>query len=110
MLGVGLPLSNAVFLRSEPISRRALEHEQCYPSQLLHQEDALSRHRGRKPTLQYELSGGITLLSPEYLLSIKRHLFHKIMPDHYKRADTYVFTPCLSYHSHSPASFIAIIL
>jgi hypothetical protein len=40
--------------------------------------------QGRKPTLQYELSGGITLLSPAYLLSIKRHPFHKVMPDHYK--------------------------
>lgn len=40
--------------------------------------------QGRKPTLQYELSGGITLLSPAYLLSIKRHPFHKGMPDHYK--------------------------
>ena len=87
-LGVGLPLSNAVSLRSEPSSRNALEHEQCYPSQLLHQEDALSRHRGRKPTLQYELSGGITLLSPAYLLSIKRHPFHEVMPDHYKHGLT----------------------
>ena len=84
MLGVRLPFSNAVFLRSEPSSRCALEHEQCYPSQLLHQEDALSRHRGRKPKLQYELSIWITLLSPAYLLSIKRHPFHKVMPDHYK--------------------------
>jgi hypothetical protein len=76
--------NQTVSQRSEPISRNALEHEQCYPSQLLHQEDALRRHRGRKPTLQYELSGGITLLSPAYLLSIKRHSFHKVMPDHYK--------------------------
>lgn len=76
--------NQTVSQRSEPSSRNALEHEQCYPSQLLHQEDALSRHRGRKPTLQYELSGGITLLSPAYLLSIKRHPFHKVMPDHYK--------------------------
>ena len=89
MLGVRLPFSNAVFLRSEPNSRYALEHEQCYPSQLLHQEDAQSRHRGRKPTLQYELSGGITLLSPAYLLSIKRHSFHKVMPDHYKHGKVY---------------------
>ena len=89
ILGVRLPFSNAVSLRSEPSSRNALEHEQCYPSQLLHQEDALSRHRGRKPTLQYELSGGITLLSPAYLLSIKRHPFHKVMPDHYKHCKVY---------------------
>ena len=43
--------------------------------------------QGRKPTLQYELSGGITLLSPAYLLSIKRHSFHKVMPDHYKHGN-----------------------
>lgn len=43
--------------------------------------------QGRKPTLQYELSGGITLLSPAYLLSIKRHPFHKVMPDHYKHGN-----------------------
>ena len=110
MLGVRLPFSNAVFLRSEPNSRNALEHEQCYPSQLLHQEDALSRHRGRKPTLQYELSGGITLLSPAYLLSIKRHSFHKVMPDHYKHGKFVSLPSCSSYHSYSPASFIAIIL
>ena len=47
--------------------------------------------QGRKPTLQYELSGGITLLSPAYLLSIKRHPFHKVMPDHYKHGN-------LKYH------------
>ena len=47
--------------------------------------------QGRKPTLQYELSGGITLLSPAYLLSIKRHPFHKVMPDHYKHGN-------LNYH------------
>ena len=47
--------------------------------------------QGRKPTLQYELSGGITLLSPAYLLSIKRHSFHKVMPDHYKHGK-------ISYH------------
>ena len=83
--------NQTVSRRSELNSRPALEHEQCYPSQLLHQEDALSRHRGRKPTLQYELSGGITLLSPAYLLSIKRHPFHKVMPDHYKHGN-------LKYH------------
>ena len=45
--------------------------------------------QGRKPTRQYELSGGITLLSPAYLLSIKRHSFHKVMPDHYKHGKIY---------------------
>ena len=66
--------------------------------------------QGRKPTLQYELSGGITLLSPAYLLSIKRHPFHKVMPDHYKHGKFVSLPSCSSYHSYSPASFIAIIL
>ena len=70
---------------SEPNSRTTLEGEQPYPFQLLHRKDVMSRHRGRKPWLQYELSIRITLLSLEYLLSYKRRSFHKDTPDHYKR-------------------------
>jgi len=44
--------NQTVSRRSELNSRTPLEHEQCYPSQLLHQEDAISQHRGRKPRLQ----------------------------------------------------------
>ena len=69
---------------SEPNSRTTLEGEQPYPFQLLHRKDVMSRHRGRKPWLQYELSIRITLLSLEYLLSYKRRSFHKDTPDHYK--------------------------
>ena len=42
-----------------------------------------SRHRGAKPLRRYELLGGISLLSPEYLLSFERCPFHAETPDHY---------------------------
>jgi hypothetical protein len=43
----------------------------------------MSRHRGAKPRRRYELSGAISLLSPEYLLSDERQPFHTELPDHY---------------------------
>ena len=55
--------------RSEPSSRTALNGEQPYPWDLLQPQDAMGRHRGAKPRRRYELSGAISLLSPEYLLS-----------------------------------------
>ena len=36
----------------------------------------MSRHRGAKPPRRYELLGEISLLSPEYLLSVDRWPFH----------------------------------
>ena len=42
-----------------------------------------SGHRGAKPPRRYELLGGISLLSPEYLLSFERRSFHARPPDHY---------------------------
>ena len=36
-----------------------------------------------KPPRRYELLGGISLLSPEYLLSFERCSFHTLAPDHY---------------------------
>ena len=57
--------------RSEPSSRTALNGEQPYPWDLLQPQDAMSRHRGAKPCRRYELLGRISLLSPEYLLSVK---------------------------------------
>jgi hypothetical protein len=47
----------------EPNSRTFLICEQQNPSQLVHQEDKVSRHRGGKQRGQYELSRAITLLS-----------------------------------------------
>lgn len=56
--------------RSEPSSRTALIGEQPNPWDLLQPQDAMSRHRGAKPPRRYELLGEISLLSPEYLLSV----------------------------------------
>src|SRR4030042_1157946 len=68
--------------RSEPSSRTALTGEQPDPWDLLQPQDAMSRHRGAKPRRRYELSGAISLLSPEYLLSVERWRFHMQPPDH----------------------------
>src|SRR5208283_3732888 len=68
--------------RSEPSSRTALTGEQPDPWELLHPQDATSRHRGAKPCRRYELLGKISLLSPGYLLAVKRRRFHKLPPDH----------------------------
>ena len=68
--------------RSEPSSRTALIGEQPNPWDLLQPQDAMSRHRGAKPRRRYELLGAISLLSPEYLLSVERRPFHPEPPDH----------------------------
>ena len=57
--------------RSEPSSRTALMGEQPNPWDLLQPQDAMSRHRGAKLSRRCELLGKISLLSPEYLLSVK---------------------------------------
>ena len=69
--------------RSEPSSRTALNGEQPYPWDLLQPQDAMSRHRGAKPCRRCGLLGKISLLSPEYLLSVERWPFHSEPPDHY---------------------------
>lgn len=69
--------------RSEPSSRATLMGEQPNPWDLLQPQDVTSRHRGAKPPRRYELLGGISLLSPEYLLSFERRTFHTDPPDHY---------------------------
>jgi hypothetical protein len=68
--------------RSKPSSRTALIGEQPNPWDLLQPQDAMSRHRGAKPRRRYELLGVISLLSPEYLLSVERWPFHAEPPDH----------------------------
>src|SRR5471030_3324205 len=68
--------------RSEPSSRTALIGEQPNPWELLHPQDATSRHRGAKQCRRYRLLGKISMLSPGYLLSVERHRFHKPVPDH----------------------------
>ncbi len=69
--------------RSEPSSRATLMGEQPNPWDLLQPQDVTSRHRGAKPLRRYELLGGISLLSAEYLLSFERCPFHTETPDHY---------------------------
>ena len=69
--------------RSEPSSRTTLIGEQPNPWDLLQPQDVMSRHRGAKHRRRCELLGGISLLSPEYLLSVERWPFHTEPPDHY---------------------------
>ena len=69
--------------RSEPSSRATLMGEQPNPWDLLQPRDVTSRHRGAKPLRRYELLGGISLLSPEYLLSFERWPSHEEPPDHF---------------------------
>src|SRR5213082_4242484 len=68
--------------RSEPSSRTTLIGEQPNPWELLHPQDAMSRHRGAKPERRCELLTPISLLSPAYLLSVERWPFHTEPPDH----------------------------
>ena len=68
--------------RSEPSSRTALIGEQPNPWDLLQPQDAMSRHRGAKLSRRCELLGKISLLSPEYLLSVVRRPFRAGPPDH----------------------------
>src|SRR5690349_1438524 len=68
--------------RSEPSSRTALIGEQPNPWDQLQPQDAMSRHRGAKPRRRCELLGVISLLSPEYLLSVERWPVHVEPPDH----------------------------
>ena len=69
--------------RFKPSSRTTLNGEQPYPWDLLQPQDVMSRHRGAKLRRRYGLLGGISLLSPEYLLSFERRSFHTRPPDHY---------------------------
>ncbi len=71
--------------RSKPSSRTTLIGEQPNPWDLLQPQDVMSRHRGAKHRRRYELLGGISLLSPAYLLSVERWPFHAGPPDHYDR-------------------------
>jgi len=50
--------------RNKPISRTFLVGEQPNPWYLIQHQDKMRRHRGIKPSCQYELSRMINLLSP----------------------------------------------
>jgi hypothetical protein len=69
--------------RFEPSSRATLIGEQPNPWDRLQPQDVTSRHRGAKPCRRCELLDRISLLSPEYLLSVERWPFHTEPPDHY---------------------------
>src|SRR5215203_2502331 len=84
--------------RSEPSSRAALMGEQPNPWDLLQPQDATSRHRGAKPRRRYGLLGAISLLSPEYLLSVERRQFHFLPPDHYAQL-SFLLDPSVSQSS-----------
>ena len=58
--------------RFKPSSRTALIGEQPNPWDLLQPQDVMSRHRGAKRSRRYGLLEIISLLSPAYLLSVKR--------------------------------------
>ena len=84
--------------RSEPSSRTALMGEQPNPWDLLQPQDAMSRHRGAKPFRRYGLLGKISLLSPEYLLSVERRPFHSD-----RRITMPYFRTCSTCRSRSQA-------
>src|SRR4029434_10814975 len=69
--------------RFEPSSRTPLNGEHLDPWDRLQRQDVMSRHRGAKLPRRCELLGGISLLSPAYLLSVERGPFHAEPPDHY---------------------------
>ena len=105
--------------RFKPSSRTTLNGEQPYPWDRLQPQDVMSRHRGAKLPRRYELLGGISLLSPAYLLSVERWPFHSEPPDHFdllshlldlsvSQSSTLLpmhyehdFRPCLSVPSYS---------
>ncbi len=81
--------------RSKPSSRTTLIGEQPNPWDLLQPQDVMSRHRGAKHPRRCELLGGISLLSPAYLLSVERWPFHTEPPDHYDLL-SYLLDPSVS--------------
>ena len=81
--------------RSKPSSRTTLIGEQPNPWDLLQPQDVMSRHRGAKHPRRCGLLGGISLLSPAYLLSVERWPFHAGPPDHYDRLSS-LFGPSAS--------------
>src|ERR687896_19897 len=109
--------------RSKPSSRTTLIGEQPNPWDLLQPQDVMSRHRGAKHCRRYGLLGSISLLSPEYLLSVERWPFHTEPPDHLvllsylldlsvSQSSTLMpmhyqhdFRPCLAYLRTPPLRF-----
>ena len=88
--------------RSKPSSRTALMGEQPNPWDLLQPQDAMSRHRGAKPSRRYGLLGKMSLLSPGYLLSVERRRFHTQPPDHYAQLSLLLDVPVSQSSSLMP--------
>ena len=86
--------------RSKPSSRTTLIGEQPNPWDLLQPRDVMSRHRGAKHCRRYGRLGSISLLSPEYLLSV---CDGPSMRNH--RITMTDFRPCSRCPSYSQASF-----
>jgi len=59
--------------------------EQINPWKKILNQDVMSRHRGAKQFLRYELLGTISLLSLAYLLFVKRYIYQYITSDHYDK-------------------------
>src|SRR5260363_268167 len=57
--------------RFTPSSRTSLNGDHPHTCDLLQPQYEMSRHRGAKHRRRYELLGGMSLLSPEYLLSVE---------------------------------------
>src|SRR2546428_9245009 len=57
----------------------------------------MSRHRGAKPCRRCELLSKISLLSPEYLLSVERWPFHSEPPDQRYSGDNRLILPKSSH-------------
>ena len=68
--------------RFKPSSRTSLNGEQPYPWDRLQPQDEMSRHRGAKQRRRYGRLDAISLLSPEYLLSVEQRRFHVLSLDH----------------------------
>ena len=90
----------AVHLAAQPVNRRSVNHGPLVlvagplktPAPTIDRDRTVSRRSepssratlmGEQPNPRCELLGGISLLSPEYLLSFARCSFHAHAPDHY---------------------------
>jgi len=87
--------NRTVSRRSKPNSRTTLIGEQPNPWNLLQHQDVMSRHRGAKRSRRSGLLGIISLLSPAYLLSVKRWSFLTEPSDHYSRFSSLFDLPIL---------------
>ena len=84
----------AVRLAAQLADRRSVRHGPLVlvtvprkaPTPTIDRDRTVSRRSepsSRATFRRYELLGGISLLSPEYLLSFERCSFHTLAPDHY---------------------------